>query len=50
MAEVLFESVTLTVNVEVVPMADAAGVPEMIPVPAVRVNPAGRAPEATVQV
>ena len=49
-ADWLLESVTLTVNVELVPIADAAAVPEIIPVSGVRLNPAGRLPEFMAQV
>ena len=40
------ESVTLAVKLN---EPDAVGVPEMLPVPAVSVRPAGRAPELMLQ-
>jgi hypothetical protein len=50
LADWLFESDTLTVNIEFVPIADFAGVPEISPVPGVKFSPAGRLPEITDQV
>lgn len=48
-ADWLLASVALTVNVEVAPIAEAAGVPDITPVPA-KLSPAGRLPEAIDQV
>ena len=45
----LLASVVLTVNVGLVPIPAAVGVPEMIPVPGARLNPPGRLPELTDQ-
>ena len=45
-AEGEVESVTLAVKLN---EPDAVGAPEMLPVPAVRVRPAGKAPELMVQ-